>query len=88
MCSQSEDYSDMSASRVRNVHLRAQDVGEVLHILLLGQRTSPLWEDRESISNNMVGTKSVLAWNNQETWGWCLTIGEIKDNRTKDVPGA
>lgn len=37
MCFQSKEYKDVSASRVRNVCVRAQDVGEVLHMFLLGQ---------------------------------------------------
>lgn len=53
MCFQSKEYRDVSASRGRNVCIRAQDVGEVLHMLLLGQ------EDI-SASHIMVGMKVVL----------------------------
>lgn len=62
MCTQSE-YRDMSASRIRSICLWAQDVGEVL-----GQEDIPFLEDKESISNSMVRTKSILTLDNKETW--------------------
>jgi hypothetical protein len=45
--------------------LRAQNVGEVLHLFPLGQRDIPVLRGQETHFNNMVGMKSVSAWNNK-----------------------
>lgn len=71
MCFQSKE-NRCEACRIRSVCLQAQAVGQVLH---WGRRTLPFLEDKESISNNMVGMKSVLTLDNKETWVWCLLRG-------------
>ena len=60
MCFQSKEYRDVSASRVRPVCIRAQDIGEVLHMFLSGQEDISTLEDKEPISNIMVGMKVLL----------------------------
>lgn len=39
MCFQSEEYRKVSASRIKSICLRPQDVGEVLYMFLLGQES-------------------------------------------------